>query len=113
MSGNAPFFKPFFADFSIKNGGIKPSWVGWYSPFSPLNKGALVSYLARAGWKPKVSLSLGQAKRRPRLSSVRIFTPWKGKSVKTSKYGTILKFYEIEYNDEYVFKDERFCPFRA
>ena len=25
MSGNAPFLKPFFADFSIKNGGIKPS----------------------------------------------------------------------------------------
>ena len=49
MSGNAPFFKPFFADFSIKNGGIKPSRVGWFSPFSPLNKGALVSYLARAG----------------------------------------------------------------
>ena len=34
-----------------------------------------------------------------------ISTPRKGKSVKKSKYGTILKFYEIEYNDEYVFKD--------
>ena len=24
-----------------------------------------------------------------------------------------MELYEIEYNDEYVFKDERFCPFRA
>ena len=28
----------------------------------------------------------------------------KGKSVKTSKHGTILELHEIEYNDEYVFK---------
>ena len=34
-----------------------------------------------------------------------ISTPWKGKSVKTLKHGTILELYEIEYNDEYVFKD--------
>ena len=34
-----------------------------------------------------------------------ISTPWKGKSVKTSKHGTIMELYEIEYNDEYVFKD--------
>ena len=29
MSGNAPFFKPFFADFSIKMGeSNRPEWVG-------------------------------------------------------------------------------------
>ena len=35
----------------------------------------------------------------------KISTPWKGKSVKTSKHVIILELYEIEYNDEYVFKD--------
>ena len=34
-----------------------------------------------------------------------ISTLWKGKSVKTSKHVIILELYEIEYNDEYLFKD--------